>query len=138
MCGNGKKKIIQINYIAPEVINKHYNHKCDNWSLGVFLYLLLSGGTPFAGKDQEETFKNIQQQPLVFDKPIWENVSKEAKELIKGLLEKNPQKRIELKDVIEHPWVTTHHCSDVITPEDQAAVMEIFMNMKKFRTLKIA
>jgi calcium-dependent protein kinase len=42
-----------VTYLAPEVIDKLYNHKCDNWSLGVFLYLLLTGAPPFSGKDQE-------------------------------------------------------------------------------------
>jgi calcium-dependent protein kinase len=50
---------MQPSYLAPEVIKKFYNKKCDNWSLGVFLFLLLSGYPPFGGKDQEETFSKI-------------------------------------------------------------------------------
>jgi calcium-dependent protein kinase len=42
---------MQIHYIAPEVLNKYYNVKCDIWSLGVALYVLLSGNAPFAGKE---------------------------------------------------------------------------------------
>jgi calcium-dependent protein kinase len=45
--------VIQPTYLAPEVISKVYNYKCDNWSLGVFLYLLLSGYPPFAGKSND-------------------------------------------------------------------------------------
>ncbi len=41
----------QIHYIAPEVINKFYNNKCDIWSLGILLYVLLSGNAPFIGKE---------------------------------------------------------------------------------------
>ena len=129
---------MQASYVAPEVINKFYNKKCDNWSLGIFLYLLLSGNTPFTAESQEKTFHNIQNAPLEFDRPGWEKVSKEAKDLITGLLEKDPKKRLTLKEVIDHPWVHTHHSSDVITPEDQGAVMEIFNNMRKFRSLKIS
>ena len=129
---------MQASYVAPEVIKKYYNNKCDNWSLGVFLYLLLAGHTPFVGKDQEETFKNIQQAPLSFDRPVWEKVSKDAKHLLTGLLEKDPGKRLTLKEVIEHPWVRTNHSSDVITPDDQAAIMDIFASMRKFRNIKIS
>jgi serine/threonine protein kinase len=85
---------MQASYLAPEVIGKVYNHKCDNWSLGIFLYLLLTGTTPFTGKDQEETFLKIKQDAPSFTSPVWETVSKEAKQLIQGLLEKDPLKRL--------------------------------------------
>ena len=46
-------------YIAPEVLQKNYNNKCDIWSLGVILYILLTGRAPFQGKSDDETLKLI-------------------------------------------------------------------------------
>ena len=40
---------MQIQYLAPEMINQYYNHQCDIWSLGILLYALLSGNAPFTG-----------------------------------------------------------------------------------------
>jgi serine/threonine protein kinase len=46
-------------YIAPEVLNKNYNEKCDVWSCGVILYILLSGTPPFSGKNETEIMMNV-------------------------------------------------------------------------------
>jgi len=47
-------------YIAPEVINNCYNEKCDMWSCGVILYILLCGCPPFSGESDDEIFKKIK------------------------------------------------------------------------------
>jgi calcium-dependent protein kinase len=53
-------------YVAPEVLNGDYGFECDCWSLGVILYILVSGNVPFPGDDNEEVFKNIKNSPLTF------------------------------------------------------------------------
>jgi calcium-dependent protein kinase len=54
---NGKRKITEVlgtpYYIAPEVLDRNYNEKCDIWSIGVITFLLLSGRAPFFGEDDE-------------------------------------------------------------------------------------
>jgi calcium-dependent protein kinase len=51
VCWNCKLFIIKPSYIAPEVIKKLYNYKCDIWSIGIILFVLISGNAPFLGKD---------------------------------------------------------------------------------------
>jgi len=74
-------------YIAPEVISgKPYDHKCDFWSLGVIMFLLLAGELPFAHEKQEELFALIRKGRYNFSQESWTHVSSEAKDLVRGLL----------------------------------------------------
>ena len=81
-------------YVAPEVLKGEYDQRCDVWSLGVILFVFLCGYPPFEGDENKEIFKNVLKTPLQFDPQDWDKVSKEAKELITMMLEKDPSKRI--------------------------------------------
>ena len=95
-----------LGYVAPEVLNKEpYSFSCDLWSLGCISYALLSGSLPFDCETQEETIKMTLTGELEFDLPIWTSVSQSAKELIVGLLTKDPVKRLSLDRVLNHPWL---------------------------------
>lgn len=93
-------------YLAPETINGHdLSYACDYWSLGIILYQLLCGVTPFKGRSELETYQNIQKcDELVFKKS---NVDPLAKDLIHRLLIKEPTMRIgydDISEIKEHPF----------------------------------
>lgn len=94
------------NYIAPEVIKGNYTEKCDMWSCGVIMYLLLVGSFPFDGANREEILKKISSGLISFPIQTWKNISHDAKDLVSKLLEKNPNKRISSKQALKHPWLT--------------------------------
>ena len=65
-------------YIAPEVIKKNYNEKCDLWSAGVIMFILLSGQPPFGGRNEQQIMNNVQTGKFNFNNPVWKNVSSDA------------------------------------------------------------
>jgi calcium-dependent protein kinase len=91
-------------YIAPEVLKNGYNEKCDLWSCGVILYILLCGSPPFYGKNEKEIFSKILYGNFSFRHKIWNKVSNEAKNLVQKLLEINPQKRLSAKEALNDVW----------------------------------
>lgn len=91
-------------YIAPEVLKENYDEKCDIWSCGVILYILLCGYPPFNGNSNVDIFHNIQNSQPVFVGEEWNDITKEAIELIKAMLTKNPNKRLSAERCLNHKW----------------------------------
>ncbi|XP_010260856.1 PREDICTED: serine/threonine-protein kinase RHS3 [Nelumbo nucifera] len=94
-------------YLAPEIIRgEGHGSAVDWWTFGIFLYELLHGITPFKGAGNRATLFNVVDQPLRF--PDVPSVSLVARDLIRGLLVKDPQKRIAYKrgatEIKQHPF----------------------------------
>ncbi|KAK3131474.1 hypothetical protein QOZ80_6AG0506870 [Eleusine coracana subsp. coracana] len=109
-------------YIAPEVLSGGYNEAADVWSAGVILYILLSGIPPFWGKTKSKIFECIKSTELRFPSDPWDTVSDSAKELIIGMLQRDPKQRLTAKEVLEHSWMQEHadqsqdscsHCHEI-------------------------
>jgi len=69
-------------YIAPEVLKKNYDQKCDLWSCGVILYILLCGYPPFNGNSDKEIIQAVLTGKFSVDEPEWAEVSANAKDLV--------------------------------------------------------
>jgi calcium-dependent protein kinase len=129
-------------YIAPEVLMKSYTNRCDMWSCGVIMYILLTGTPPFNGNDEEEIMKNVLIGKYSMDTDEWLNISKEAKNLTQRLLTYDPEKRISAEDAWKHPWIYKYTKSNVQanTTEHKIPIENIkfFTSRKKFQQATIA
>ena len=94
-------------YIAPEVLEGMYDEKCDIWSAGVILYILLCGYPCFNGETDEQIYKQIKKKRFDFPSPEWDNISEDAKSLIKKMLTDSTE-RITAEEVLKDPWVLQH------------------------------
>lgn len=99
------------NFVAPEVLKRQgYDAACDVWSLGVLLYIMLSGTTPYAttgGDDPNAILKRIGEGRLDFEPSNWRSVSAPAKDLIRLMLDVEPQKRPTAAQILAHSWMTS-------------------------------
>lgn len=92
-------------YVAPEVLSyEPISLATDMWSIGVLLYVLLTGCSPFGGDTKQETFCNISRCRLDFPDDLFEDVSEEARDLMRKLMVKNPNERLTATECLQHPW----------------------------------
>lgn len=92
-------------YVAPEVLNyEPISLATDMWSVGVLLYVLLTGCSPFGGETKQETFCNISQCRLDFPDDLFEDVSDNAKDLMRKLIVKDPKHRLSASECLQHHW----------------------------------
>jgi len=123
-------------FMAPEIVEAfiedtdedfQYDKRCDLWSLGITMYILLCGYPPFSGCCGENCgwaeggdcqycqlnlFHNIQSGKFHFPKKDWARISSNAKDLICKLLVKSAKDRLSARDVLQHPWVQEDHRDD--------------------------
>lgn len=92
-------------YIAPEVLKHDYNNKCDIWSIGVILYILLVGYPPFKAKNKNDLFNKIKTGSYSMEGPGWNRVSAQAKDLVTHMLEYDYNKRYSAEKCLNHIWI---------------------------------
>jgi len=116
-------------YIAPEILNQNYTEKCDIWSCGVILYILLSGTPPFPGRDDKEILRKVKTGKYNFDDAVWLNVSDDAKKFIKRMMDMDQNKRINAQEALADPWF-----KKVMEKEDvdRPLAVQNLQNLKNF------
>eukprot|EP00210_Caulerpa_lentillifera_P005787 g5533.t1 len=94
-------------YMAPEVLQlKKYDARADLWSVGVIMYEMLVGRTPFEGQTYVHLLKNIETTKVRIPKVILKNTSRSCLDLMVRLLQREPNKRIDFESFFKHPFVT--------------------------------
>uniref|UniRef100_A0A8D1N1V0 Calcium/calmodulin-dependent protein kinase type 1B n=1 Tax=Sus scrofa TaxID=9823 RepID=A0A8D1N1V0_PIG len=94
-------------YVAPELLEqKPYGKAVDVWALGVISYILLCGYPPFYDESDPELFSQILRASYEFDSPFWDDISESAKDFIRHLLERDPQKRFTCQQALQHLWIS--------------------------------
>lgn len=118
-------------YLAPEVLKGKYGRECDIWSLGVIMYLMLCGYQPFEGDDMREIFSKISKAHYEFPSPEWDNVTDQAKDLVRKMLNPAPNKRIPISEILRHTWFV-----DQIESRPTAVSGRVLATLKKYRAPK--
>ena len=117
-------------YIAPEVLTSDYDEKCDLWSIGVILYIMLTGKPPFDGNNELEIVRNIKLGEYDMVTPELEKVSSHAKDLLQQLLKYDPEKRISAEKAMQHPWIKKFDDS----VKDNHIVIRCLLALQRFNT----
>ena len=96
-------------YIAPEVLKQKYNEKCDTWSIGVIMYMIIVGKAPFDGENDEEILENIKTGVYNYKHKKLLSTSKECQDLVSKLLEVDTKKRLSAKEALNHIFFKNFH-----------------------------
>jgi calcium-dependent protein kinase len=138
--GTKQKKVVgSLYYIAPEVLKKNYNEKCDIWSCGVIMYILLSQRLPFSsGDDENENEEELLNKILLgkydLESPPFDKISKNAKDLISKLLNSDPQKRISAEEALNHNWFKDNKSKELFNQiNDEAILKKLIDNLKTYK-----
>jgi calcium-dependent protein kinase len=129
--------------MAPELIAGDYDAKADVWSLGVICFMLLSSSMPFYGRDRSHIIKRILRGKFDFSARRWRYVSDTAKDFVKSLLRRRPEKRPSADAALNLPWLLQDFNSssgklvDLDQLDDIQAAMHAFGSYETLKKLAL-
>ncbi len=107
-----------------------YNEKCDIWSCGVIMYILLSGAPPFPGSSNEEIMKRVEKGAPSFMGVPWRKISPDAVNFIKRMLTYDPKKRLSAEEALNDIWILK------FTQKGKVSACDVLDTMKNLRDFK--
>jgi len=139
-------------YAAPEIFSgRNYDEKCDIWSLGIILYIMIAGVPPFCSLSEytvEEALslpfwkhannmKKVPTSNVDFPKMYWRGVSDEAQHFLSLMLERDPMKRARAVDLLKHPWFKMkYNMSVTSTLQGVLPLPSMFKNKNLYGSLR--
>ena len=120
-------------YIAPEVLNKKYDFKCDLWSVGVIMYVLLTKKIPFHGQSDKDVRKNIKKKSSKYIKKPILIYSQYVQELLDKLLDKDYSKRINAEMALGFDLFKVHQCKENINQISQDLINKFISNILNYK-----
>ncbi|XP_015085216.1 calcium and calcium/calmodulin-dependent serine/threonine-protein kinase-like [Solanum pennellii] len=128
-----------IDYVSPEALSRDkITTKTDIWSLGVILYILLSGYPPFFAPSNRQKQQMILNGQFSFDEKTWKNISSSAKQLISNLLKVDPNMRPTAQQIVEDAWVRGELAKEEETDAEIVSRLQSFNARRKFRAAAMA
>ena len=134
--GATQKKLVGSSYyIAPEVLRKHYDEKCDIWSCGVILYILLSARPPFGGDTDSEIMEKVAKGKFDLKSSPFDKISNEAINLIKSCLTMDVDKRISAEEALKHPWFQNNKSKELYNEiKNTNTIKKLVENLKNYHS----
>ena len=120
-------------YIAPEVLKKNYNEKCDTWSVGVILYMTLTGIPPFDGETDDDIIDRIKIGKYSKTNKRFVEHSPEVIDLVNSLLEKNIDKRLSAKQALQHQWFKKYGGRNLFCNFNKEDIMPYIENLFRYK-----
>jgi len=124
------KKIGTSYFIAPEVLARNYNEKCDVWSIGVLLFILLCGKPPFWGESDKEILEKVKNNNIDWREEEWKNVSADGQAFVKELLTVKPSNRPSASEALQHRWFKKYLYKH---PVEKSQVQDFYNNICTFK-----
>mmetsp|Transcript_37740 Transcript_37740/g.57791 ORF Transcript_37740/g.57791 Transcript_37740/m.57791 type:complete len:180 (+) Transcript_37740:514-1053(+) len=116
-------------YMAPEVLDGSYDHKCDIWSTGVIMFSMVMGRMPFDGLRNSDIFEKTKKVSINFETKEFKKKSIECIDLLKKTLFKDPDSRISAMDACAHKWMQTY----AVEPEDRDDIKKALLNFRDYQ-----